>query len=239
MPSFTQVSVYLWENGIRYGVVNAADLASIEQAAATLGDTSVRDRPAGFGMTGWTRDLAYTTRFPPLYSSSMIRGQVFFRYAENRSLFADITASRGYVPHETVQKGGGGGIGPEARMSDFAALPIQDYYFDRTLALLSELGLPVYYVSLPLSEQTLERTRPEITEKFASYLHRRAEKYDNLHIVNDRAPGWPEDLFVDDNHLNRRGAELLSDTLGRCFSELVKGSNEVVGMCDLGLKADH
>lgn len=205
-----------WERSVRFGFVNATELAVLLQTARDTGDPSFASPRRPDGLPAALRGRLYAWRFPTLYFSSLIKGGVFLRLSRNQSALAAALATRGQ--YYFGRDDGSSVVAAEGHMVAFSPLPVLDRYFDRMLALLAARGIPADFVAMPMNSTTRRTVRPAVREGFAAYLASYEARYANFHVIGALMPGWPDRYFGDGfSHLNPPGAALLSARFGRCL----------------------
>lgn len=208
---FTGVSEYLWENGGRFGFLHFADLQAVTETAGRLGDVSLDRVPTRLGLTGWARNLAYSTWFPPLYFNSLVAARGDGRLAQNRESEARVRAARGYVPYPPHNAALA--HAPEAEMTAFQPVPVQTYYFEQILREAAHAGVQVDFLMMPISRTTQADTHPEVLAAFSAYVRSFAARYANFHLLTPRPPVWNDRYFSDEAHLDPAGAVLFTRML--------------------------
>ncbi|HET8997397.1 MAG TPA: hypothetical protein VFN42_12090 [Acetobacteraceae bacterium] len=212
---FTHPDLF-WERSVRFGLVGLADLADLRRVETQTGDSSFAAPQRTDGMPSRFRAWAYAWRFPAVYFNSLLRGGVLLRWWENRAAYAAALASRGQ--YFFGQDAGSSAVAAEGHLRAFQPLPVLDRYFDRTLALLAQRGIPADFIAMPMNRSTHAAVRPSVEAEFVRYLAGYAARYPNFHLVGAAMPDWPNRYFGDAfSHLNRTGAQRLSTALGECL----------------------
>jgi hypothetical protein len=215
--NFQDVSEFLWRNDARFGFIGFAELEAIRHTADRLGDPAFEQANTGDGLRGLPRDLLYALHFPPLYFSALVQARGFGRYRINQARFAAVRRSRGFVPYASPQADDL--VAEVAALDRFAPIALQDYYLGRMLELLRDRGVAVELLTLPITEATGQRLKPEIRAQFAAYLAGFAARYANVHVLGPVLPVWPDRLFSDRNHLNPEGAAAYSARFDACLRQ--------------------
>ena len=215
--SFDTTTEFLWTNATRYGFITFRDLRDIAGVADDLHDDSLSATNTHDGLSGILRDAVYSSGFPSIFVASLIRAHVFGRYATNMVFLDHTLATRGAVAYP--DQPGRTAAGVDAGVKTFAPLPIQTYYFDKTLALFAAAGVKVLYVATPFSQTTMKAMAPAPISDFAYFLVQHTERFSNVVVNSPIVTVWPDDLFADGSHLDERGAILFSDRLASCLSQ--------------------
>jgi hypothetical protein len=208
---FTGISEYFWENGGRFGFLSFADMQAVTHTADRLGDGSLNRVSTRLGLTGWVRNAAYSIWLPPLYFNSLVAARGDGRLAQNLASEARVRAARGYVPYpphkaDLVHA-------PEAEMTVFQPVPVQNYYFDRILREAARAGVQVDFLMTPISQTTQADTHPAMLAGFIAYIQSFTQRYPNFHLLTPRPPVWNDRYFSDDAHLDPAGAVLFTRML--------------------------
>jgi hypothetical protein len=220
-----------WASFARNGVLNYADMREVDHDAALLHDTGIQDLVPGDQMRPVVRELLYSIRFPAFYFDSLVNGFVAARWQHNRNALRENLQSSGHALFGTAP--GSSGVAAEGWDVTYRASPLIDWYFSRTLAMLSERGIPVIFVSIPINHATYGRMPEELSDHFGDYLRSKAKQFPGFHVVGPTIPCWPDEFFGDAWHLNARGAQLYSRTLGTWLAEFLGGKTprELPNLC--------
>ena len=212
---FSIIRNWLWENAIRYRALGWPELGEIRDAANRLGDRSYFSITTHDGLSGWLRDLVYLCHFPSIYFNSLMAGRIFQRQEANAARFAAVRAARGYWSYGT-------GEAPGAVAADlsFRPLPLQIYFFEKTLRLLQQNTVAVDFLITPVSGNPSQPRDNGDFVHYLQYLYAMADKFPNFHIIQQRVPVWPGTMFVDGAHLNSNGAAAFSTLLSSCMNRI-------------------
>jgi hypothetical protein len=201
-----------WTSFVRNGFLDYADMREVDRDAASLHDTEIQDLLPSDQIKPTLREFLYSIRFPAFYFDSLIHGFVAARWQHNRNALRENLSSSG---HSLFGTGSGSSeIAGEGPNSNFRASPLIDLYFSRTLEMLSERGVKVIFVSIPVNHATYAQMPARLSDSFGVYLRSKAAQFANLHVVGPTIPCWPDEFFGDAWHFNARGAELYSRALG-------------------------
>lgn len=221
---FGPLSRFFWILSVRYGFISPGELWDTRQWADRLGDAETMATPTPDGFTGRLRDVLYAIRFPSLSFNSLVQGRVFGRYRTNEERYAAVLASRGWSDYGT----GGGLVGELA--APFAPTKLQNAEFEATLRLLHEHGVEVLLLPMPFSRSGL--TSRESRTAYLRYLNDATRRFPGVHVVGDDAPVWPDELFVDGEHLTGSAAKLYTARLAACVT-----AGRLQPGCDLSWRA--
>jgi hypothetical protein len=207
-----------WERSVRYDFLSATDVAALREGSRQTADASVYAAHAPGGLPMIVRDWLYRVRFPPLYFSSLVHGGGVLRWSRNQRTLTATLAARGQYYFGTEP--GSDSVAVDGHMTNFAPLPILDFYFDRLLALLDEHHIDTRFVAMPVNEATWHASSPAMRQRFAAYLAAYERRYPHFHVAADLMPHWPDRLFGDRFcHLNPEGAERFSAELAQRLQE--------------------
>lgn len=204
---------WLWDNTVRYGLLGAAELAEVRHTAEAIRDPAYLAVKTHDGLDGRLRDVLYAAHFPSVYFSSLVEGRIYQRNDKNLARYAEILKARGYPDYGT-----GGGVAAPAARSQFAVQPTQKVYFEKTLEKLASAGVDVDFLMTPSSEVHLPEGQRQIIEGYTTYLSELTKRFPNFHLLQSSVPVWPNRMFGDGVHLNRAGAEKLSQLLSSCIA---------------------
>ena len=227
---FTSDSDY-WVFSARTGFLDYSQMRAVDADAARLHDSELQDLRKGDQLRPALRDFLFAARFPGFYFDSLVNGFVAARLHHNREALRDSLLSYGHALFGTAP--GSSGIAAEAHGGSYAASPLVDLYFSRTLALLAKHGVPVILLSIPINHATYAQTSPRLGEQFSAYLQAKAKQYPGLHVVGPAIPCWPDEFFGDAWHFNARGADAYSRELGPWLRKVMDGGaiRDLPGRC--------
>ncbi len=215
-PAHFAAPELFWERTMRFGFLNAAELADLRDVSAALHDPSIYEERHTDGVPSFLRDRLYTWRFPPYFFASLVKGGGFLRWHRNHQALEAAIASRGQYYFGTAD--GSGLIAAEGRLRAFQPLPVLDHYFERILARLHARGIPAIFIAMPVNESTARATSPTVQAAFASWLVGYAARYPGFRVVGPAMRAWPDQWFGDGfSHLNPAGAQRFSALLGPCL----------------------
>ena len=220
---FTQADLF-WERSVRFGFLDAADLAELRVMGRAIGDATFAAPKRPDGLAEALRARLYAWRFPPLYFASLVRAGGFLRAWRNQATFTSTLAARGQ--YFFGRDNGSSIVAAEGAMTEFHPLPVLDRYFDHLLATLAASGIPVDFVAMPINQATGAAVRPSVRAGFAAYLRHYAARYPGFHVVGTAMPTWPDHWFGDGfSHLNPPGAALLTAQFATCLQARLAGTD--------------
>ena len=211
---FSHLSVWLWENGVRYGFFGLSDLRELAAGAAAAGDQSFARVETRVG-SGLSRDIMYGIHFPSLYTNNLLTARVMRRGEVNRELLARATERRGFMPFDT----GNGVVTPvsETRQAHFRVLPVIDLFMRKLTGLAAAKGVVIDFIAAPVSELSLAAFTKSYQSEFADYMAQLAASSGGaMRIVSPLFYAFPDAAFSDEAHVSEAGARRFTRWLARC-----------------------
>ncbi len=216
---FTEPDLF-WERTVRFGFVDASEVATLRDVSHALGDLSVYELRHTDGLPSWLRDAMYQVRFPSLYFTSLVKGGLLLRWPRNDANLAAALASRGQYFFGTAS--GSDTVAAEGHMREFRPLPVLEWYFNRILEQLAAHHIPAVFVAVPINDATARQVAPGVSTAFRAWLAGYEARYPGFHVAGDVMPHWPDAFFGDGfAHLNPDGAARFSTGLDRCLDASV------------------
>lgn len=210
-----------WVFGARTGFLSYGDMREVDGDAAQVHDDHIELLRQQDQLPTILRERLFSLRFPAFYFDSLVNGVVAIRWRHNRNALHDALRSSGHAFFGTAL--GSSGIAAEGHAQAYQTSPLVDLYFSRTLALLAQRGVPVYFLSMPLNQATYDRTPRELKEQFGSYLLGKQKEFPGLHVVGALLSCWPDRFFGDAWHFNALGASEYSRVLGELLRNALTG----------------
>lgn len=219
--AFEIVQPWLWDNAVRYGALGWNELSQVRHEAARLDERSYFAAKPHIGLDGLFRDITYSSHFPAIYFNSLIESRLVLRADTNRAKFAEVIRTRGYPSY---------GNGPQAPLPaatadarPFAPLPLQQRFFDMTVAMLDRAGIDTYFLITPYSAHGAQAHTPRYMDAYLAFVRQAGARYPRFHLLQQQVPVWPDAMFVDGQHLSEPGAEAFSRALNRCIEDAACG----------------
>lgn len=191
-----------WDRTIKFRYLDDAEIDDVFRTADALHDEA-------FGGPWRERiDLAmYRANLLHLYFPELEATLLRSRAPMNAEILALAREGRGHLFFGTAESAGGPGY--EVPHATFEPAPIYEHYLRRLLDRLLEEGVEVRYQAMPVNRRTAESIHAAYREGYERTLARIAADYPNIRFEY-RLPVLPDDCFGDENHLNARGAELVT-----------------------------
>ncbi|MBV8914645.1 MAG: hypothetical protein JOZ05_16590 [Acetobacteraceae bacterium] len=207
---FGPLSRFFWILSVRYGFISPGELWDTVRWADQLGDSETMATATPDGFSGRLRDVLYAVRFPSLSFNSLVQGRVFGRYRSNMERFAAVLRSKGWSDY-----GAGGGLVGELS-APFRPTKLQNAEFEATLRVLHERGIEALLLPMPFSQSGL--TNAQSRAAYFDYLSDAARRLPGVRVIGGDAPVWPDELFVDGEHLTGAAAKLYTAKLAACVT---------------------
>ena len=205
---FGALSRFFWLLSVRYGFIPPGELRETERWADRLDDAETLATPTPDGFSGRLRDVLYAIRFPSLSFSSLVQGQVFGRYRTNAERFQAVIRDRGWTEYSPS-----GGALVHEMAAPFAPTKLQTAEFEAAVDLLRQRGVEVLLLVVPFAQGNMPDPRSQ--QAYLGYL-REVARRPGVHLVADELPVWPDELFVDGEHLNGTAARAFTTKLAQC-----------------------
>lgn len=217
LPSDFVSSEHFWDVGVSYGFFSLRDLEEVRARSRALKDDSVIGPLSPGDLDVRLKGFLYKIKFPSFYFPALIASHGYGRYQWNSERLKLVLADRGHS-YFGLDKGS---TLPdhEASLKSFVPSKVLDDYFNQTLALFQSQNIPVYFLSMPHNEASVQHYAPGLKEAFAGYLNQYAARYPNFHVLGDTFPIYPSEDFGDPWHLNEKGAAQWSDYVAQLLND--------------------
>lgn len=103
-------------------------------------------------------------------------------------------------------------------MTEFHPPAAIDFYFNPLLDLTQSHGVPVYFVSMPISRDSFAALKPAFVAGYTAYIANLSARQPYFHPIGALIPTMPSPLFSDPSHLGTEGALLWSRELRKRWS---------------------
>lgn len=204
----------LWNRCIYFHTFYQQDFFEIKKTAAAFENTEIIDREHFF-----SEYMMYRLYLPNKYGTALKKSLFENRYRINTEKYVQMEAQRGYSLFGT--SGVNGGLNAEAKLSDFAAADLVQYYYEKIFDLCRENDIQAIVEQPPMTETSYYVITQDFRIHYDSYLSELAEKYPEVWI-NRQSIMLSDSLFGDIDHLNDDGAGVFSDILKKRYPQVFR-----------------
>jgi hypothetical protein len=222
--TFTASHFVLDENfldrGVLFGLLDNTDANEVLDAAHELNDKDFVPESGFWGAE--TRLTLFLTAhgFPTYYMPSVLAARFNKRLDGNIKTFQTAVKTRGqcYFGNENVQ--GSTEQSFSTTFPRFRVDPVIDRYFEKTLDLLEEFGIPCYFIVQPVNDASVSALKKNgFLVGLKDYLREQARSHKQFHLLWDLEPVYSWKYFSDPSHLNREGSEKFSRQLAEVLNK--------------------
>jgi hypothetical protein len=205
---FITAGVY-WSRTALFGFLNREEMEEVRHVSRRLNDPVIYS----VGLTGdfdLIKNYSYSVSLPSYYFPAMVNALFVGRKNQNDAVLETTLRNRGH--HLFGQANGvAWPNNEETKLVAFKPSRLLEHYFDRMITLLSQHGIEVVFMSMPVNESTRAGTDPKMLDAFRGFLAATAERHSNFRVVGEFPPVLADEYFGDPEHLNERGARMWSD----------------------------
>jgi hypothetical protein len=209
--------VTIFDRAMKFGLLDGSQMEEIRRHSRDLGDDSIFGPAAPLDLDARLKISLLAHHFPVYYFGDVLDPNIMYWRRENALTFAETEATRGYYGRHNLTRNTE--LDANTSLTEFRPPGTVDSYFRQLLGLLESRGIPVYFVSMPISQLSSAATRPEVKEEYVEYLHGLAASYPDFHEPAEALPSMPVSYFNDSIHLATAGAVVWS---GRTREVLIK-----------------
>ncbi len=191
-----------WDRTIKFGYLDDAQVDEVLATADALGDDSL-----GGPWLSRVERAMHRVRALHLYLPELRAAALRSRAPLNDEVLARAREGRGHLFFGTAERAGGTGY--EAAHANFDGAPIYERYLRRLLDRLLEVGVEVRYQAMPINRATHAAISPAYRRGYERMLGRVAADYPGVRF-DYLLPVLPDDCFGDDDHVNARGAAIVT-----------------------------
>lgn len=196
------------ERGVHFGLFDRATVDEV-RARSRLVHAPDFGPETAYDLDARLKVALYCARFPSFYYSSLRDGRLWTREAANLEIYRQMIESRGHFTFG--HQPGCRDLSRDSQLTSFAPSPLIDSYFSELIMLFAERGIPVFFISCPLTEQSISVMPAAFKAKRESFLKQYEERSASFHVLGDALPARPWTDFGDPDHLNIEGALRFSD----------------------------
>lgn len=195
-----------WDQTLYFNFLKPSEIAEIYTKAVELRDPVVARKGRIPEM------ISYRLRLPSKYLSQMYDADFIGNKDANREMFDSIRDDLGYL--EFGDADGDDGETREVFHETFDYSELVVYYYEKLVDLLSDNEVSVVIAQPPINVASDEAMHVEFINGYTEFMdhieHRR--RYYNMKVIRE-IPVYPNKLFGDSIHVNRKGAEVYTKEL--------------------------
>jgi hypothetical protein len=204
-----------WERTAKWKALEAGEVFEVFRRAESLGDSRTLGDDSRRRL--FLRWLGYRANLPAIYAPELRASQLLRRRHSNLRSMDELEAEAGHFffgRRETSSE-----LASEVGRTAFEPAPLLDAYLRDTFALAEEHGIGVVFAAMPLNRTSFEGLRPAFLADHRAYMSDLARAHPGVRFA---AKPWalPDDHFGDSSHVNRRGAEVVSERLAALLAEV-------------------
>lgn len=193
-----------WDQTLYFNFLSADEIAKIYVKALKSNDPIVASR-------GRIPDMiSYRLRLPSKYLAQMYESKFIGREQENREKFDSIRADLGYCEFGSAD--GDDGYTMEVNHETFDYSPLVVYYYEKLIEMLDANNVNVIIAQPPINQASGDLMKEGFVTGFSDYMKDVASRYPDMHVISE-IPIYPNSLFGDSIHVNRKGAGVYTDEL--------------------------
>lgn len=159
----------------------------------------------------WTSDwlrlniLRYYFKDPNHYLAAVNNSSLFGRYSENVNMYEQVERDKGWMLFGTED--GAYGENYLTTLESFKVGPMEDYSIRRIIELCEENDIEIIVEPPPAKTSDLGEIQENVLSEYEAYLQQLQQDYPYA-LVNTSLAYYDNEYFGDDNHFNRKGAEM-------------------------------
>ncbi|MCX6847348.1 MAG: hypothetical protein NTY98_00345 [Verrucomicrobia bacterium] len=198
--------------GVNYGLFDLATVDGVRARSRKFHSIEFGPETA-CDLDARLKVVLYCARFPSFYYSSLRDGRLWTREADNLDIYHRMIKSHGYFTFGN--RPGSRELSRDSQLKTFSPSPLIDSYFAEIITLFAERGIPVFFISCPLTEQSIAVMPAAFKAEREAYLRQYEARYPSFHVLGDAMPGRPWTDFGDPDHFNIEGAQRFSDEIAK------------------------
>lgn len=160
---------------------------------------------------GYKNDLlSYRLRFPDKYIPALINSGFIGRYNGNINTYNEIRKNFGYS--EFGKEDGCSDLNYETNYEEMHKTGdalLLDIYMHRLLNLCNDNKIKTYLLIPPMNESSFNALKPSYADEYHMYMDALSKRHPDVKIETE-IPCYPDRLFGDSSHLNKKGAEIFT-----------------------------
>jgi hypothetical protein len=220
---FINPTPQLFWGRMTFDSLSGEELEEIRQTSRELNDNVLFGNRSPGDIDARLKILLISLKFPSFDAPALMKTILASRKRENMEAFNQTVADGGQR-YRTIFKESDR-LDDNTALTDFVPSKLIDAYFNKTLALFSSKGIPVYFVGMPHRVLSDKYYSAALRQNYARYLAGYAVRYANFHVLDDPLPCYPMNDFGDYAHLNSDGALIWSNHVVELWNQAhVEGS---------------
>ena len=202
-----------WDQTLYFNFLSAGELTKIYGNALKTKDPVVASHGRLAEMAG------YKLRLPSKYLAQMYDAKLVGNKTDNLARFDSIREDLGYL--EFGNAPGDDGEDYEVHHEEFDSDALVILYYEKLLDLLSDNNVKVLITQAPVNEASSQAMHPAFISGFSDFMHELEyrRRYYDMTVESD-IPVYPNELYGDANHLNRKGAERFTEELRQHLDDI-------------------
>jgi hypothetical protein len=218
-PFHLEGAKWFWERAVKWKALEAGEVFEVFRRAESLGDSrTLGDDSRRRLVLRW---LGYRANLPAIYAPELRASRLLGRRRGNLRNMDELEADAGhyFFGRRETSSGPASEVGHTA----FNASPLIDVYLRDTFALAEEHGIAVVFAAMPVNRTSFQGLRPSFLADYRTYVAHLARDHPGVRFA---AEPWvlPDDHFGDPGHVNRRGAQVVSERLAALLAEEARGN---------------
>jgi hypothetical protein len=208
---------FYWENTVKFGLISGSEADEVLGKIYSLQDKELISTSGLWNIEQRLYSFLLSRGFPPYYVSSLYADGFGVRQMENEEALKVIAQTRGqyYFPQQEGSKA----LNADTKLKTFIPSPVIDYYFRKTLDLLRQENIPVYFYVMPINESSVPHIDPGVFKAYRDYLEGFAQGDPQFHILAGFRTVYPWKLFSDYAHLNKKGTLRFNTEFARILNQ--------------------
>lgn len=188
----------LWKRCIYFHTFNDKDFFDLAKNSKNFENTYLVDRDHLY-----LEYFMHKIYFPTKYAVALQKAMFSNRHQVNVEKYNQMIEQKGYSLFGT--SGENGGVNGEAKLNDFKASDLSDYYLNAIFALCREKNIQVVLEQLPMTETSYIIIKDDFYLHYDMYLADLQAKNTDVRISR-AVQYFDNSLFGDSDHLNTDGA---------------------------------
>lgn len=193
-----------WDQTLYFNFLSVDEIAEIYIRGLRTGDPVVASKGRIPDM------LSCRLRLPSKYLAQMYESKFVGRKGENLEKFNSIRDDLGYC--EFGNADGDDGETYEVRHETFDYSPLVVYYYERLLDMLEANNVNVIIAQPPINQASADALHQEFADGLSAYMKDVASRHPDMEVMTEICV-YPNELFGDSIHVNRKGAGVYTEEL--------------------------